>query len=358
MKVQIINFPSSNHVARLHILEHLLQKKGVTVEKTVCPLWGDNSKRIRMVKKPWIIIPEIFIYLRYLRSIIKSIKQDNFDKIIIGYPAYLDAFFISLFCKKHKSKIYIDFFLSIYDTVVLDRKMISGRSFFAKLLLFTEKRMLSNFINILVDTNTNAERYSNLFHIQQEKFKRIFVGSRLILDEFSVSRIETDSVNIKKVGWVGSFIPLHGIKTILDTALLLKDEMIDFHLVGDGQLFSWTKETCISNGLDNVVLHGKLSYEDSMKMIDSCDICLGIFGFSEKSKSVIPFKLFDYLHMNKLVITQVSPAINEILPNKNILLVDATPSVVAETIKSAMFLNAQKSSVDELVCQDIEKVIL
>lgn len=352
MKILIVNFPQSNHVARLHILDYILSKNNVDVTKLYCNLWGDNKTRMKLAKKPWLMLFRILPYFAYLRHTISTINNSSYDRIIIGYPAYLDAFFIQLFCKKKIPIIFIDYFLSIYDTVVLDRKMFSSEHIISKLLFFIERKLLKAFENIIVDTNTNAARYSKLFKINEQKFKRVFVGSRLILKEFDLEQNSAEN-QVIKIGWVGSFIPLHGIKTILKTAKLLKNENYEFNLIGEGQLFNESKQFVSENNLSNVVLHGKLDYEQSMSIISGCDICLGIFGGSDKSLSVIPFKLFDYLYLNKKVITQNSKAIAEILPNDNIILSSPNANNISVYINNLKHYNTSYKNITNNIMEDL-----
>jgi len=354
LKVLIANFPKSNHVARLHIIENILLKKNVDISRIESNIWGDNSTRMSLAKKPWLLLIRLIPYIKYIRHVIAEIKSGQYNKMIIGYPSYLDAFFVKKFCKKNLDKIYIDFFLSIYDTIVLDRKMFSQKHLFSKMLFSLEKRLLKSYHNIIVDTNTNGTRYAMLFGIGSDKFKRIYVGSRLILKEFSITQENNESSMIQ-VGWVGSFIPLHGINTILETANLLRNEHIIFKLIGDGQIFKETQIFLEKNKLSNVKLLGKMSYKDSMNIIANCDVCLGIFGSSKKSLSVIPFKVFDYLYLNKMLITQHSEALSEV-DSLLINVVENTPESIKDALQN-ITKNNEIIDLEKLVWEDIQKIL-
>jgi glycosyltransferase involved in cell wall biosynthesis len=54
-------------------------------------------------------------------------------------------------------------------------------------------------------------------------------------------------------------------------------------------------------------------YRELADWIDHADVCLGIFGDSDKASRVIPNKVFQILAMGKPLITRDSPAIRELL---------------------------------------------
>lgn len=349
MNVLIVNFPTSNHIARLHVMRLYLQVGGAQVKTISCSIWGDNDKRLKLTKRPWLILLEILPMIRYLREIVREVRTGKHDKIIIGYPAYLDVLVLNTFCRKYRSRFYTDYFLSVYDTAVLDRKMHKPRSIMAKLFFGLDRWLIRASNRVLTDTHTNSKRYSTLFGANLDKFMRYFVGSRLLLNGVATNDTATDDQSTVNVGWVGSFIPLHGIGIILQTALQMKDKNVRFHLIGNGQDFETAQEFLRKNKLNKVVLHGKCSYDDSMHILKSCTVCLGIFGGSEKSKSVIPFKVFDYLYLGKSIITQASPAFEEMNNNPQIQLTSAEPADIADAILTCATTETNEFDLDALM---------
>ncbi|MEZ4483966.1 MAG: glycosyltransferase [Syntrophotaleaceae bacterium] len=116
-----------------------------------------------------------------------------------------------------------------------------------------------------------------------------------------------------KILFYGQFIPLHGIEYIISTARLLEEQNIEFTIIGKGQ-----EQEKIDNMLTNYPLP-KLKwirwvpYENLSEWIGDADICLGIFGNSQKASQVIPNKVFQVLACGKPLITRDSPAIRELL---------------------------------------------
>jgi glycosyltransferase involved in cell wall biosynthesis len=68
-----------------------------------------------------------------------------------------------------------------------------------------------------------------------------------------------------------------------------------------------------------------VDYASLRREIASADVCLGIFGISDKAASVIPNKVFQVIAAGRPLITRDSPAIRELVdPNmRDIALVPA-----------------------------------
>ena len=64
--------------------------------------------------------------------------------------------------------------------------------------------------------------------------------------------------------------------------------------------------------LQNVTLSGPVPYGELPNYIRKADLCLGIFGTTNKAQRVIPHKVFDYVACGAKVITERSPAICEL----------------------------------------------
>jgi glycosyltransferase involved in cell wall biosynthesis len=110
----------------------------------------------------------------------------------------------------------------------------------------------------------------------------------------------------------GSFLPLHGVEIIAEAALLLaKEKAIRFRFIGQGQTYPQVRAFFKEHGLDNADFLGRLSLSRLPGEIAKADICLGVFGRTEKSRRVVPHKIYQALAMGKAVVTARSPAVEE-----------------------------------------------
>jgi len=184
---------------------------------------------------------------------------------------------------------------------------------------------------VLVDTFAHADYYAKEFGIDRSKFSRVPVGTS---DElFSLSKTEGEKENRKGnnflVQFFGSFLPLQGIEYIVQAAKIVgtRDKTICFELIGSGQTFPMIKGLIKELELKNIVLRNWVPFNELPDVVSRADICLGIFGNTEKAMRVVPNKVFQCLSLKKPVITGRTPAILEFFVDReNIFLCEVAES--------------------------------
>jgi glycosyltransferase involved in cell wall biosynthesis len=65
------------------------------------------------------------------------------------------------------------------------------------------------------------------------------------------------------------------------------------------------------HGLDNAEFQDRIPLSRLPVEIAQADLCLGIFGRTEKSRRVVPHKIYQALAMGKAVVTARNPAVEE-----------------------------------------------
>jgi glycosyltransferase involved in cell wall biosynthesis len=153
---------------------------------------------------------------------------------------------------------------------------------------------------------------------KRSKYIRVFVGT---MTDIFYPRKEVYDNKVNNIYFHGSFIPLQGIKYIIDSAYALRDRKdIMFTILGRGQEYSKLHEYYLSLKISNIDFLPNVAYEELPEKIAQGCICLGIFGSSHKALRVIPNKIFEYASMGKAVITSKSDAVLELFEEgKNIV---------------------------------------
>jgi len=248
----------------------------------------------------------------------KLLKKEV-DFLLVGFPGYGAAIFAKIFSGK---KIIFDAFASIYDSMVLDRRVVSVfsiKSFYYFLLDFLACHM-SDWV--LVDTLAQKDFFIKTFKIKPEKILVVYVGADIPQNFFiQTKKIRNGPI---KVFFYGTFIPLQGVDVILKSAKLLEKIThlrhpptggggLKFEIMGQGQTFPEAKKLAKKLALQNVEFLPSHSYAELLNHLNAADISLGIFGSTSKSQRVVPNKVFDALALGVPCITQDSQAVREIL---------------------------------------------
>jgi glycosyltransferase involved in cell wall biosynthesis len=139
--------------------------------------------------------------------------------------------------------------------------------------------------------------------------------------------------------WVlffGSFLPLHGAEIVAGAARLLQDSdpPIRIRLIGEGRTLAATKRA--TAGATNVTFTGRLPLAALARAVEAADICLGIFGPTEKARRVVPHKIYQAMGLGRPVVTLRTPAVEEFFAHdENIVFVEEpTPDALARTVLS------------------------
>ena len=261
------------------------------------------------------------------------------DVVVVGYLGHLDVLVLWLFAKIRRVPIVWDAFLSLYDTIVCDRKLLSKRNPMSMLVYCWEWLACRAANRVVLDTRAHADYFSQQFKMPGDKIDVAFVGAEP--ENFPVSPVKNKNLkdhNNFIVLFYGQFIPLHGIETIIRAARLLAETPIKFVIVGDGQEAKKISDLLKEYPLDNLSWIKWIQYPQLQLKIQQADICLGIFGKTEKASRVIPNKVFQILLSGKPLITRDSPAIRELLNTDmaGIYLVPAaSPDALAAAIQMA-----------------------
>jgi glycosyltransferase involved in cell wall biosynthesis len=95
---------------------------------------------------------------------------------------------------------------------------------------------------------------------------------------------------VPRVVFFGSFTPLQGTVTIGEAIASLDRGLLSFTLVGTGQDHAAVRE--IVGDRDDVTWVDWVAGADLPAFVAAHDICLGIFGDSDKAVSVVPTKVY------------------------------------------------------------------
>lgn len=272
-------------------------------------------------------------FLPKLRGLLKQWKTiDAIDALYVVFPGHYVMPLAWWLARKRKIPVILDVFISLYETEVEDRRRVSWWHPKAWFLWMADWLSCTLADVILIDTEEHRDFFVRRYRIPREKFLVIPVGCRT---DLFTSRATGQQAEPFRVRFHGSFIPLHGIETILKAAGELQGEDIVFELAGKGQTFLAMQKLAEQWNLTNVRFVGMKKLEEIPDFIAGADVCLGIFGTGDKAQRVIPTKAYEIMAMGRPLITARSPATERVFRNRqDALLVRAgDPHDLAEKIR-------------------------
>jgi len=265
----------------------------------------------------------------YVKLFFRHLKL-KYDVIIIPWRGILTLPLAKLI---HRGPIVYFPAMSIYDTLVNDRKTLKNNSLKARIIHSADKLACKMVDLIVLESSEEINYFVKEFGLPKEKFKQLSLPA----DEsiFFPLSFKKSSNKLIVLFW-GSFIPLHGIETIVTAAAMVKKyNDILFKICGAGQTKPQIENMIQKNNVVNVQLLGLVSKEMLLENLKNCDICLGIFGSSAKARKVVTNKTTQALASKKPVITMESPATIEIHLKSginSILVPPSNPKRLAEAI--------------------------
>ncbi|MEE8186005.1 MAG: hypothetical protein V3T96_06395, partial [Thermodesulfobacteriota bacterium] len=285
---------------RNSVIIHGLRENGVEVIECHEDLWRgskDKIKRVGAIPGLLIILPRLL--RTYISLIYRFIRSPDYDIIIVGYTGQFDIFLARILNLFKKKPVILDAFISIYDTIVMDRSLVSPGSIRATLLWWLDRTACRVADLILLDTSEHINYFVKEFGLPREKFLRLFVGGDEVANKAGIMnkelgiRIQETKNKKQKDGtfnvlYFGTYIPLHGVEYIIKAAKRLEDEEdICFTLIGTGQLLEDTKRLASDLSCKYIEFIDRwVSSTELVSYISKSDVCLGIFGITEKTSRV------------------------------------------------------------------------
>lgn len=288
----------------------------------------DFEKKSKFKKK-------IITLLTYTQSLIALFTCDI---LYFGADTHSRKLFsLSLFFKK---KVVKDFYNSLYETNINDRRLYLPDSNIAKGFLEEDKRVILKAFKLIFLNKSEAKRYAEICDINIDliDYKIIPVSKERMKEvKKKFYNGETDVINIC---WWGTYIPLHGLDKIIEACRILVGMNLNFklYIFGDSEEKSTEyREYVRKLDLERyIIFNNTFTFKNGMLhdfLIENCDVALGTFGDSVKAKTVIANKEIDAVSMKAPLITGFSQALNEYFDGvEDIIMIDNNPEEIASKI--------------------------
>ncbi len=252
---------------------------------------------------------------RYPILLVRYACAPPHTKVVILYPGYLDIMLLYPLAKLRGATIILDLFIGLHETIVEDRALVRTRSVTSLLLKAIDYTSAHLADIVLFDTEPHALTFQTKLRLSPLRCAVLPVGTDTSLFYPRSGTLAVVAKEPYKILFYGYLSPLHGCETIIRACALLEKEGFPFSLlmVGSGQSSLDTYQEINHNMLISIRRLPPVPYNALPKLIHDVDLCLGIFGTSEKASLVIPNKVYEALACGARCITAQSSAIEQIL---------------------------------------------
>lgn len=276
-------------------------------------VWADTRDKSQLSRIK-IFLKMVRTFLKWPALIYRYWRAPEHSAVVVGYFGLFDVLAIAIPAKLRGVPVVWDAFLSIYDTVVDDRAMVSKRSMLARSLHMLEGLACRAADVVVLDTRAHANYFEKEYRLPLARTASVMVGCE---DAFGalVAQGTGRSGTKPVVLFYGQFIPLHGIDTIIDAVCLPGAERFDWRIIGTGQEAGPVAARIDEKQPQSLQWTEWVAYEELASEISRADICLGVFGTSAKAGRVIPNKVFQILASGKPLVTREGLGMRELLPD-------------------------------------------
>lgn len=264
------------------------------------PMWRPDTQSKHRRRR---FIPGIFrAGYAHLLVTAKYLLHGRATLVYVPYPSVFMGLVLGLLPRSVRpGRIVLDAFISIYDTVVNDRKLLSSGNWISILLKYMERKAYSFADLVIVDTPQNVTYVCRELGLPEAKVVHVPLSTNE--QDFQLQPYLPNN-NVCRVLFIGTFIPLHGVSAILAAATSLKNHPnILFQIVGTGQTSTAIAEIVKKGEANLEWIHVWQTPAALAGMIYEADICLGIFGSGRKTQRVCPLKLYSYAACGRAIIT-------------------------------------------------------
>jgi glycosyltransferase involved in cell wall biosynthesis len=255
------------------------------------------------------------------------------DAVVVGYPGHFLVPFGRLLAAFRDAPLVFDPLVSLLDTFAGDRALVRRGGFKAAGVGVLDEVAFRLPDLVLADTWAHGAYYQEAFGLARERVAVVPVGALPEPRADGAAR-EPDPGEPLTVVQYGKWSPLHGADVVIAAAELLRTEPFRFVLIGEGQLSPELRASIATRGLTNVQWLGQLPAGELRTHTLAADVCLGVFGGSEKAGRVVPNKVFDALACGRPIVTADSDGAREWLRDGESALL--TPAGDAAALAAAL----------------------
>ncbi|MEG6612754.1 glycosyltransferase [Pseudoclostridium thermosuccinogenes] len=302
-ETQIVRIDMPTSISSNHIKEVIDLACGLINDKGLKEEYFNYIEKYKTLD--FILRPDV--YILWANNVIKQIEKcvdfDDIDIIYTTSSPYSDHV-AGFFLKQHYNKPWVADFRDEWSNNCYARR--NKNDIIYKFDYSMEEKIVNYADKIITTTPLSSDNYRNIFNLDNEKVITITNG----YDEDDFQNLEIISNN-DKFTMIHNGV-LYSVRTpetfFQAVSNLLKKGLIDknkFKIYmgptdDDDRWKKLSKELLLE---DNIEFLGYLNHKDSLRLAAKVDSLLLIVGSEKRTGAVYPGKLFEYLRLNKPILS-------------------------------------------------------
>lgn len=299
---------------RVEVLLEGLSENGLTIDEINYPLGVSTNGRVAALSNPSAALRfGLKLASRWIKLTVGSCRfrgRRSPRYVLVGYLGHFDVVLARVIFPR--TRIVLDHLVFASDTAK-DRRLEGGK-LKSRMLSAVDSLALRCANLILLDTPAHKELLPpRLVH----RAMVVPVGAPDAWYEARHSRSASSPTGRVSVVFFGLFTPLQGTPIIARAIQALDDAGVvcDVTLIGDGQDAAQCREILSRSELSVVRVSWRdwVDYSELPSLVADHDLCLGIFGTTEKAMRVVPNKAYQGMAAGCALITSATTPQQEVL---------------------------------------------
>jgi glycosyltransferase involved in cell wall biosynthesis len=293
------------------LLVQACRAAGVEVVECHRPLWEQTRDKLAAYFGARSLLGLLRAYARQALALGRARRAIGpVPLYVVGFSGQLDCLLLRWLLRRHPTPIVFAPLVTLTETLVDDRGVFGTGSLRARLARALDRASLCAATRVVIDADAHRQYLIRTFGLPAERVSTWHLGADASVFKPLPPPGRRGRI---RVLFYGTFLPLHGVRTILAAAALLRDEPdIQFEMIGTGPEHAASVAYARHAGLAHVDFRDWVPYAGLGDVVAAADVCLGVFGVTPKVQMVIPNKVFQAAMVGRPVITADTPAVREV----------------------------------------------
>lgn len=285
------------------------------------PLGVDTDARVAGLRQPWRLVPAALELLRTWRRLwLRARRAPQPDVVVVGYLGIVDIHLARLLWRDRV--LVLDQLTSAADTA-RDRRL--GGSLVSGALDLLDRWAARSADLIVVDTKENRD-------LVPARTRPRSVVVPVGAPQGWFRRPSRRPKRALKVVFFGLYTPLQGAPAIGEAASMLGDLEIELTMIGGGQELAVARAR--AHGARHVEWLEWVDASELPAVVAGHDVCLGIFGTTDKALRVVPNKVYQGAAAGCAIVTSDTAPQRRALKEAAIFVRPGDPGALADAIRS------------------------